>query len=67
MILVSSHFCESVKNSGPICRDPKDQMFLDLAVSAEAKYIVSGDKDLLVIEEYPGGSIIKPKPFLDLF
>lgn len=67
MILMNSHFCEAVNGSGPECRDPKDQMFLDLAVSAESKYIVSGDKDLLVIERYPGGSVIKPKPFLDLF
>lgn len=66
MVIRRSHFNEAVPNSGPLCRDPNDQMFLDLAVSAKAKYIVSGDKDLLSVGIYPGGSVIKPKPFLDL-
>jgi putative PIN family toxin of toxin-antitoxin system len=67
MVVMRSHFGQAVPASGPLCRDPNDQMFLDLAVSAEARYIVSGDKDLLTVENYPGGSVIKPKPFLDLF
>ena len=66
MILVNSIFCEPIAGVGPECRDPKDQVFLDLAVSLDAKYIVSGDRDLLVLETYPGGKVIKPKPFLDL-
>lgn len=67
MIVMRSHFSEAIKDTGPPCRDPNDQMFLDLAVSSAAKYIVSGDKDLLTIGDYPGGSVIKPKPFLDMF
>jgi len=67
MIIVRSHFGQVLPGAAPACRDPNDQMFLDLAVSAEAKYIVSGDKDLLTIGIYPGGSVIKPKPFLDSF
>lgn len=67
IILMNSLFFDAVKGAGPECRDPKDQMFLDLAVTTNSKYIVSGDKDLLVLTEYPGGAIIKPKPFLDLF
>jgi putative PIN family toxin of toxin-antitoxin system len=66
-IVMRSHFAQAVSGSGPECRDPNDQMFLDLAVSSHAKYIVSGDKDLLVVRNYPGGMVIKPKPFLDLF
>jgi len=33
----------------PQCRDPKDQMFLELAVSGQSEVLVSGDKDLLVL------------------
>lgn len=62
-----SHFAEVLSGAGPECRDPNDQMFLDLAVSSDAKFIVSGDKDLLTVASYPGGIVIKPKPFLDLF
>jgi uncharacterized protein len=67
MIVMRSHFSQAVAGAGPECRDPKDQMFLDLAVSSGAKYIISGDKDLLTVGSYPGGMVIKPKPFLDLF
>lgn len=33
----------------PVCRDPKDQMFLELAHSAAVDYLVTGDEDLLVM------------------
>jgi len=32
-------------------------MFLDLAVCSGARYIVSGDDDLLRLKKYPGGEI----------
>ena len=31
----------------PLCRDPKDQMFIRLAGTGQADLLVSGDKDLL--------------------
>ena len=31
----------------PICRDARDQLFLELAHSAQADFLVSGDDDLL--------------------
>jgi putative PIN family toxin of toxin-antitoxin system len=33
-----------------LCRDPKNQPFLDLAFSGNAECLVSGDRDLLVLE-----------------
>jgi len=45
-------FCEIVevtRKCGVLCRDVKDQMFLDLAHSAKADLLVSGDRDLLVL------------------
>ena len=55
-----------VKASLPICRDPKDQMFLDLAVTAKVNYLVTGDQDLLVLADTPDllFQIIKPIDFL---
>ena len=35
-----------------ICRDPDDDKFINCAVDSKALYIVSGDKDLLVLEQY---------------
>ena len=47
-----------------IGRDPKDNMFLELAVSANAACIVSGDYDLLVLHPFRDIPIITPAEFL---
>jgi putative PIN family toxin of toxin-antitoxin system len=31
------------------CRDPKDDKVLELALNGEAHYIISGDRDLLLL------------------
>lgn len=48
------------------CRDPKDDMFLELAVNGSAKCIVSGDKDLLCLNPFRGIPILTPEQFLVL-
>lgn len=45
-------------------RDPKDNYVLDVALEGEADYIVTGDGDLLVLEEYEGIAIVTPARFL---
>jgi putative PIN family toxin of toxin-antitoxin system len=49
-----------------ICRDPDDDKFLACAVSASADFIVSGDKDLLVMKTYLSVKIISPSQFFKL-
>jgi uncharacterized protein len=46
------------------CRDPKDDKFLELAVSGHADVIVSGDADLLVLNPFRGIPIITPATFV---
>jgi len=46
------------------CRDPKDNKFLELAVSAQATCIISGDKALLVLHPFRGIPVITPQAFL---
>lgn len=48
------------------CRDPKDDKFLEAAVSGEADVIVSGDQDLLVLHPFAGIPIIPPTAFLQM-
>jgi putative PIN family toxin of toxin-antitoxin system len=36
-----------IEESINICRDPKDDKFLELAVSGKADFIITGDQDLL--------------------
>lgn len=47
------------------CRDPKDNKFLELAISGRANCIVSGDKDLSVLHPFRGISILSPREFLN--
>ena len=42
------------KSNVKVCRDPDDDKFISCAVDAKCFYIVSGDKDLLTLEEYEG-------------
>jgi putative PIN family toxin of toxin-antitoxin system len=48
------------------CRDPKDNKFLELALSGRASHIVSGDADLLTLHPFRGISIVTPQAFLDI-
>ncbi|MBU4198556.1 MAG: putative toxin-antitoxin system toxin component, PIN family [Kiritimatiellae bacterium] len=47
------------------CRDPKDNMYLELANEARASCIITGDKDLLDLHPYRGIAILTPKQFFD--
>jgi uncharacterized protein len=42
----------------PVCRDPKDDFLLACALAAQASLIVSGDKDLLVLQTFQGIPIV---------
>jgi putative PIN family toxin of toxin-antitoxin system len=46
------------------CGDPKDNKFLELAVSGKATCIISGDKDLLALHPFRGIPVIAPQVFL---
>jgi uncharacterized protein len=48
------------------CRDPKDDKFLELAVSGHATHIVTGDSDLLALNPFQGVEILAPHRFLQL-
>jgi uncharacterized protein len=49
-----------------VCRDPKDDTLLSLAVSGGASHLVTGDKDLLILDPFRGIRILTPHPFLEL-
>ena len=48
-----------------ICRDPQANKFLELAREIGADYIISGDKDLLELQEFEGCQIVKPGDFVE--
>jgi putative PIN family toxin of toxin-antitoxin system len=58
---------EIKENVRGVCRDPGDDKFLACALSGSAHFIVSGDKDLIVLKSYKTIRIIKAFEFLKLF
>ena len=47
------------------CRDPKDNKFLELAVSGQASHIITGDGDLLALHPFDSIPIVTPRDFLE--
>lgn len=45
-------------------RDPDDDKFINCAISGNAQYIVTGDKDLIVLDQIAGIEIIEICDFL---
>ena len=43
-----------------VCRDPKDDRILELALNGDASVIVTGDIDLLVLNPFRGVRIVTP-------
>jgi putative PIN family toxin of toxin-antitoxin system len=48
----------------PRCRDANDQMFIELAAAGKADFLVTGDKDLLVLAPEFGRPIVTADAFL---
>lgn len=49
-----------------IAQDPSDNKFLELAKTAKADYILSGDRHLLELKAFQGTEIITPAYFFAL-
>ena len=55
-----------ITESVQVCRGPKDDRILELAVNGDADYIVTGDSDLLVLNPFRGIEILRPSDFVEL-
>jgi uncharacterized protein len=58
---------QTVISQVSVCRDPKDDKFLSLALDSKADFLVTGDKDLLTLERFQKTEIITPRYFLEKF
>ena len=52
------------KQTVTVCRDPKDNKFLEAALAGTADAIVTGDDDLLVLNPFDGVDIFRPAELL---
>lgn len=53
-----------VRDSITACRDPKDDKFLEVAISGNATHLISSDQDLLVLHPFRTVEILSPQAFL---
>ena len=65
LLILFDHFGELVKveSEVEVCRDPNDNFLLSLAKDGQADFLITGDKDLLVIQEFEGTRIVTFKEF----
>jgi len=57
-----------VRDTGDVAgvsRDPTDDFVLAAAIEGRANVIVTGDEDLLILEEHQEVAILTPRKFLD--
>jgi putative PIN family toxin of toxin-antitoxin system len=49
----------------PVCPDPDDDKLLVAAIESGARFVVTGDRELLSLGEYEGIEILSPREFLE--
>ena len=55
------HIIRSIR----VCRDPKDNKFLELAIDGRATCVITGDQDLLTLHPFNSIPIITPQSYIE--
>ena len=66
MLIDLMQACQSVniEEQISISRDPNDDYLLDLSVTADADFLVTGDNDLLILKNYHNTNIVSFTSFM---
>lgn len=56
----------NVNSQLDLCRDKKDNFLLNLSVDGNADYLVTGDKDLLILEKIKKTKILTYREFIEI-
>ena len=66
--VVSTSRLVRIRRRLEICRDPKDNMLIECCLAAKASVLITGDKDLLSVEDLPFQlMIVSPRNFVESF
>lgn len=60
-VRADAEFVEVQPLAAPACRDPDDDWILATALAANADVLITGDKDLLVLERFERIPILSPR------
>ena len=55
-----------VKSNVLVCRDDKDNFLLSLAIDGKADFLLTGDKDLLILNKFEKTKIVTMTEFIEL-
>jgi putative PIN family toxin of toxin-antitoxin system len=64
-ILAEQCVAVDLESSVEVCRDPKDNFLLDLAIDGHADYLLTRDSDLLILERIDECEILTYRQFVD--
>ena len=56
----------NVSSSPAVSRDPEDDEYVECALISNCEYIVTGDDDLLTLQQHKSVKIVTPRQFFDL-
>lgn len=65
-IVVLADMVAGAQELSGVCEDPEDDKYLAAALEGRAACVVTGDQDLLALEQHEGVRIVTPRTFLDL-
>ncbi len=60
------NYIEDIEITERVSRDPDDDGIISLAVKSDSTFIVTGDKDLLVLKKYKQIQILTPREFWEV-
>ncbi|MFH1210258.1 MAG: putative toxin-antitoxin system toxin component, PIN family [archaeon] len=66
LIVTNSIMIQSLEKLDIVKDDPKDNMFVETALTGKADYIITNDKHLLKLKEFRNIKIITPEEFLKI-
>lgn len=56
-----------IANKTYTLRDPKDNPVLETAINGKCDFLITGDKDLLILKKYNNINIVTPAQFLNIY
>jgi len=66
-MFASEVFLVEVTEHISVCRDPRDDKFLEVAIAGGATHLITGDRDLLALDHFHDTGITTPAAFLEEF
>lgn len=65
-LLIQSSEIVNLSTISNICRDPKDNYLVSLSIDSNANYLITGDKDLLILNKINETIVLNYNDFIEL-